>query len=137
MKAQPSPSPSAIEAAAEEIHPDPIVEQPSHIDRQHEEDHMYSQNLARETADVPMEYFLGANYVLTMISMSLVVVSAYFGFAVPASVVTFINADIGTSNKHIFIYLLYTAEGLEADSRQLNSLVIYDMSPASSYTQSC
>lgn len=127
MMAEPTSNPSSKEAAAEEIHPDPIGEQPSQADRQHEEDHIYSQILARETTDVPMEYFLGANYVLTMVLMSLVVVSAYFGFAVPASVVMFINADIGTSSKHIFIHLLYTTEEREADPRHLNSLVIHDI----------
>lgn len=30
-------------------------------DRGHEEDYIYSQNLARDVAEVPKEYFLGIN----------------------------------------------------------------------------
>lgn len=70
------------------------------FDRDKEEDHIYSQILAKDTADVPAGYFLSANYIMTMISMSLTVVSTYFGFAVPGSVVSFINADIGNAPQH-------------------------------------
>ncbi|OAL40510.1 hypothetical protein AYO20_00246 [Fonsecaea nubica] len=70
-------------------------EKRNHTEQGREEDHMYSQRLAEAAGKMPQQYFISPNYILTMISMSLVVVSTYFGFAVPASVVTFINADIG------------------------------------------
>lgn len=88
---------NAAQSPTQSQHETPEVEKVVKIDQAREDDHMYSQILAKKAAEVPQQYFFSAQYILTMISMSLVVVSTYFGFAVPASVVTFINADIGKS----------------------------------------
>lgn len=86
---------SAAQSSTQSQHETLEVEKVVPIDQGREDDHMYSQMLADKAAEVPQQYFFSAQYILTMISMSLVVVSTYFGFAVPASVVPFINADIG------------------------------------------
>lgn len=65
-------------------------------DAEHREDVQFALLLAKEMDELPPGYFTSVPFVGTMVSMSLTVVSAYFGFAVPASVLTFINMDIGT-----------------------------------------
>lgn len=66
-------------------------------DTEHREDVKFAGLLATDLEDLPAAYFTSVPFVGTMISMSLTVVSSYFGFAVPASVLTFINRDIGAS----------------------------------------
>lgn len=83
------------QSSSHDEHPSIEDEKRVKFDKGREDDHMYSQILAQQAAEAPKEYFFSFHYILTMVSMSLVVVSTYFGFAVPASVVTFINTDIG------------------------------------------
>jgi hypothetical protein len=68
---------------------------PKRDDTGHQEDIKYAHLLARDESDIPPGYFRSIRFLGTMISMSLTVVSSYFGFAVPASVLTYINLDIG------------------------------------------
>lgn len=65
-------------------------------DEEHREDVQFALLLAKEMDELPPGYFTSVPFVGTMVSMSLTVVSSYFGFAVPASVLTYINMDIGT-----------------------------------------
>jgi len=65
------------------------------VDADYVEDLQYSHMLAKEKDEISPEYFRSTIFIGTMVSMSLTVVSSYFGFAVPASVITFINEDIG------------------------------------------
>lgn len=64
-------------------------------DEGHQEDVKIAKLLANDQSDMPKGYFTSFRYLGVMFSMSLTVTSAYFGFAVPASVLTFINQDIG------------------------------------------
>lgn len=67
-------------------------------DEGHQEDVKFATLLAAEEKDIESNYFKSTRFIGTMVSMSLTVVSSYFGFAVPASVLTFINIDIGMSS---------------------------------------
>lgn len=64
-------------------------------DTEHHEDVRFAELLAKDADKLPPGYFTSLPFLGTMVSMSLTVVSSYFGFAVPASVLTFINLDIG------------------------------------------
>lgn len=72
------------------------------VDEEHEQDLKYSHMLAKETEEISQQYFMSVNFVGTMVSMSLSVVATYFGFAVPAGVVSFINEDIGDEPTTLF-----------------------------------
>lgn len=62
------------------------------------EDLQHSQELAKDKNEISAGYFKSVIFIGTMVSMSITVVSSYFGFAVPASIITFINEDIGMGN---------------------------------------
>jgi hypothetical protein len=61
----------------------------------HEEDIKYAKLLASDLKDTPPKYFMSVRFIGTIASLTLTVLSAYFGFAVPASVFSFINEDLG------------------------------------------
>ncbi|KAJ9640795.1 hypothetical protein H2204_003084 [Knufia peltigerae] len=96
------------QSSSHDEHPSIEDEKRVKFDKGREDDHMYSQILAQQAAEAPKEYFFSFHYILTMVSMSLVVVSTYFGFAVPASVVTFINTDIGPSDNASLFAIVWT-----------------------------
>ncbi|OAG44502.1 hypothetical protein AYO21_01498 [Fonsecaea monophora] len=77
-------------------------------DEEYQEDIRIANLLAKEVEELPREYFTSIPLVGTMVSMSLTVVSSYFGFAVPASVLTFINLDIGPSNDMSLFSIVWT-----------------------------
>ncbi|PMD49988.1 trichothecene efflux pump [Hyaloscypha bicolor E] len=77
-------------------------------DTGHQEDVKYAHLLAKEESDIPPGYFRSVRFLGTMISMSLTVVSSYFGFAVPASVLTYINLDIGPSQNASLFVIVWT-----------------------------
>ncbi|CZR68169.1 related to trichothecene efflux pump [Phialocephala subalpina] len=81
---------------------------PKRDDTGHQEDVKYSHLLAKEESDIPSGYFRSVRFLGTMISMSLTVVSSYFGFAVPASVLTYINLDIGPSENSSLFTIVWT-----------------------------
>lgn len=64
-------------------------------DHEHEEDVECSRRLAKDVSEVDPRYFRSARYIGSLVGISLTTMSCYFGFAVPASVLTFINEDIG------------------------------------------
>lgn len=86
------------------------INQVEHLARAHKavdaeliEDIQHSQMLAKSSKDIDERYFRSPLFIGTLVSLSLTVVSSYFGFAVPASVITLINADIG--QRTIFVFL--------------------------------
>lgn len=64
-------------------------------DEGHELDLIYSSMLSKETTEIPTSYFQSSRYMGVLASFSITTVGAYFAFGGPASVITFIAADIG------------------------------------------
>ncbi|OAG39150.1 hypothetical protein AYO21_06701 [Fonsecaea monophora] len=77
-------------------------------DHEHEEDVEYSRRLAKDVSEVDPRYFRSARYIGSLVGISLTTMSCYFGFAVPASVLTFINEDIGPSPNASLFSIIWT-----------------------------
>jgi hypothetical protein len=86
---------------------------PKRDDAGHQEDVKYSHLLAKnvDESDIPLGYFRSVRFIGTMVSMSLTVISSYFGFAVPANVLTYINLDIGMIISNLFSSYYLTLAG--------------------------
>lgn len=66
-------------------------------DAEHKEDVHQAGLLAHDIADLVPGYFRNPRYLGTIFALSLTTASAYFGFSAPASVLSYINEDIGAS----------------------------------------
>ncbi|KIW44763.1 uncharacterized protein PV06_03211 [Exophiala oligosperma] len=77
-------------------------------DHEHEEDVECSRRLAKDVSEVDPRYFRSARYIGSLVGISLTTMSCYFGFAVPASVLTFINEDIGPSPNASLFSIIWT-----------------------------
>lgn len=64
-------------------------------DAEHHEDVQNAKELAHDMSEMTRSYFFSVGYLGTMFSFSLTALSAYYGFSCPASILSYINEDIG------------------------------------------
>jgi len=75
---------------------------------QEDGDHVRSMALSAETSDLPPGYFYSSRFIGTFVGIAFTLVATYFLFEASASVITFINADIGPSDNSALFSIVWT-----------------------------